>query len=512
VKKFIVIISIRTKLAAALLLTTAITVAGMYAFVQWSFDRGFLEYINSYQLERLEAFSETLADTYRSDGGWQEITRDHRSWHRFLRSALGEEGEVFASAPSRSENEPQARHLPPPRHVGPPRFELGGPEGHRPPPPPRREGRPPRQHNMPRETRWALMLLDADKEILISRPGDLLEEFKLQPIEVDGALVGYIGTKQPTQVTDQLDLSFAQQQTESLLLISLLIGLLALLVALPLALHLLRPIRKLASGTEALAAGDYTTRIEVKSRDELELLSRNFNTLAHTLEANEQARKRWIADISHELRTPLSVLKGHIEAIQDGIRDASPQTIDVLSNKVNQLTRLVGDLYELALSDLGALTYRKEATDIGELIDDTLRGFEAAFAKKELGLKWKSEIQSGQTLFGDPERLSQLLSNLTKNSLRYTDAGGQLRVKASGNARQAVIEFSDTAPGVDEKDLSKLFDSLFRTDSSRNRSLGGAGLGLAICKSIVEAHGGKISARSSAEGGLYLRIEIPWHG
>jgi two-component system sensor histidine kinase BaeS len=284
--------------------------------------------------------------------------------------------------------------------------------------------------------------------------------------------------------------------------------LVASLLALILARRLVRPLQELAKATHALALGQYEVRVPVNSDDELGQLSSDFNAMAHGLQNSEQARRQFIADISHELRTPLAVLGGEIEALQDGVRPLNPQAVNSLHVEVVRLNRLVEDLYQLALSDIGALTYRKGELDIVELLVESLQRIEPELERCHLTLSTslpKDEI----SIYGDAERLGQLFGNILKNTTAYTDVGGTLTVSAEHLDRCVIIEIMDSAPGVPVGSEGRLFDRLYRLEESRNRASGGAGLGLAICRNIVEAHDGVIEALSSPLGGLLIRITLP---
>ena len=234
--------------------------------------------------------------------------------------------------------------------------------------------------------------------------------------------------------------------------------------------------------------------------------------MALTLEKNEKARRQWVADISHELRTPLAVLRGEIEALLEGIRSTTPESIRSLHAEVLRLNRLVDDLYQLALSDLGTLTYHKENLDLAEILRDFIEPYGAEFARKSI--RFSADIAQGFeiTVFADSERLHQLFANLIDNSLKYTDTGGELIIRLTCSTGQATVDFEDSAPGVPEEELDRLFDRLYRVEASRSRSSGGAGLGLAICKNIVEAHEGTISAHPSPLGGVLIRVTMPVAG
>jgi two-component system sensor histidine kinase BaeS len=309
---------------------------------------------------------------------------------------------------------------------------------------------------------------------------------------------------------DTLAEAFQSGQRQTYGLIAALVVLLSSLSSLYLARRLLRPIRWLADGAQALAAGDYDTRIEVERDDELGRLARHFNHLAAALARNEQLRRQWIADISHELRTPLAVLRGEIEALQDGVRAVSAQRLNSLHAEALALGQLVEDLYQLALADAGALEYRCESVDLAEILTDTAQAFRHRFEQQ--GLTLDNQVAAPLWLHGDPLRLQQLFSNLLENSQRYTAAGGRLEIVLERSVERHVLVFRDSAPAVPDAALSHLFERLYRVDKSRSRSLGGAGLGLALCQNIVEAHGGRMTASHSPLGGLQVRVELPVQG
>jgi len=179
-----------------------------------------------------------------------------------------------------------------------------------------------------------------------------------------------------------------------------------------------------------------------------------------------------------------------------------------LQAEVATLNKLVSDLYDLSLADVGALTYRKADLDVAE----TLRLAAGAFRERlsERGIKLALVLPEAPLMaFVDERRLVQLFNNLLENTCRYTDAGGMLRVSARLDGARVCIDFSDTAPGVSDEQRAHLFERFYRTDASRNRQSGGAGLGLAICQRIVEAHDGRIEAKASPLGGLWIAIELP---
>jgi two-component system sensor histidine kinase BaeS len=280
----------------------------------------------------------------------------------------------------------------------------------------------------------------------------------------------------------------------------------ALLLGAGLALWLSRRIRSLAQATASLIQGNYDVRLKPSGHDELARLARDFNALAETLAASRLARRQWIADIAHELRTPLSILRGEIEALQDGVRPLDRNALNSLSSEAARLARLIEDLHMLSLSDLGALSYHKEPVDLSEIASDTIDAQRTALQGK--GLRVESNLQPA-IISGDADRLAQLFGNLMQNTLRYTDGPGALSVSVRTEPGRVAVDWEDSSPPVPEEDLPRLTERLFRVEGSRSRAGGGSGLGLAIARAIVEAHGGTLAAGASRLGGLRIVMTFP---
>ncbi|WP_420853045.1 ATP-binding protein [Spiribacter vilamensis] len=283
---------------------------------------------------------------------------------------------------------------------------------------------------------------------------------------------------------------------------------LAALLGLLLARGFLAPVRRVATATRILADGDLTTRVSELRRDELGQLARDFNRLAETLEHNERLRREVMSDLSHELRTPVSVLRGELEAIEDGVRPLTAETVAGLQESVATLGRLIDDLYELSLADAGALSYRMGMVELAGLLSDLAEHWQSRF--DEAGLALELALPADPiTVRGDRRRLEQLWTNLLQNNLRYTDPGGRARLRLEADDEGATVRLEDSAPVVPEPALERIFERLYRVEGSRSRASGGAGLGLAIGRSIVEAHGGSIEAYPSPLGGLGIRVWLP---
>lgn len=494
---------IKFKMFLATLTTSALLVGAMYTLVQWSVDRGMLHYVNQRDAERISYNVAQLALYYEDIGHWEDL-RTHRTFHNV---ATGTNDQAPQRG-GRDRGMPQGRH-------GEPRGDGRHSEDRRPhdrrdkgQPSPSRPGAFESSAIETGADPRNLTLFDAQKNIIKESPR-ATDSDQLYPIEADGELVGWLSLDRREKITDGYELQFLQQQRETLLAISLLVFLISALLALPLAHNLVRPIRQLAAGAEKLSGGDYAVILETQRNDELGQLAASFNELARTLAANEQARRRWFADISHELRTPLAILKGEIEALQDGVRPLSLDRVNSLGEEIQHLTRLVEDLYELSNSDIGALKYRKEVVDFRELVDSVIDHYQPLLKKQQLQLTFHYDAQASYRLWGDVDRLRQMLGNLFSNSIKYSDAGGELRLTLRACQDELLLTLEDSPPGVTTEHLSHLFEHLYRVEQSRNRSSGGSGLGLSICKRIVEAHDGKISAQGSPLGGLSIELALP---
>lgn len=535
------------KLVLAFLLMAALLLAVLAGALYWSFQRGFLDYLGRLELEALDPLAETLVAGYERFDGWDWIRDEGALWRELLVALRNGAQTPAANGADRARG--QGRPPPPPPHhrpgpgfrdYPPPPFRAGAGPRHPPPPqgqtgargwpPPGApdpmhggvgsEGVPPPAAGLPPPVPAApppagepqlihrLTLLDADRDPLIG-PRRPVANALLRPLKSADQTIGWLRLAPRPGLTDTLDLDFQRRQLHVIQGAAAAALVLALVLAIPLAAHLLGPIRTLTRNMVALTSGRFDTRTRVRRGDELGALASGFNRLAETLEQNETLRRRWIAEVSHELRTPLAVLTGELDAIVDGIRPWSTGAGASLHAELARLNKLVEDLHQLAVSDLGALSYRMEVLELEGLVESSIARHEARFAAR--GLKLESELAvPPATVLADANRLGQLLDNLLQNSRRYTDAGGTVRVRTSRREGFIHIDVEDSAPGVPDEALPRLFERLYRTEESRNRASGGAGLGLAIARNIVEAHGGQIKAKPSPLGGLWIEISLPF--
>ena len=450
-------LGIGAKLFMAIFATCMLVLITMHWGVRMSFEHGFVDYIKRGNEQRLNLLSDALADQYEQHGNWDFLRHNDRL--------------VFTMLRSLEQNPDSNSQLPP--------------------------------HGW----RTQFWILDQQYKVLAGPKSPVPPEGTRRNITTsNNKVVGWVIGSPPERLTRSTDINFDQQQRRTSWIIVGLSTLLAALATWLMARGLLAPVKRLVDGTHHLAAGNFATRVEVSSRDELGQLAGDFNLLASSLEKNESMRRAFMADISHELRTPLAILRGELEAMQDGVRKLTPEAIASLQSEVVVLTKLVDDLHQLSLSDEGALAYRKQATDLVQLLEVTAGSFAERY--RAHGLTLKLNLPDNAPFFGDPDRLMQLFTNLLENSLRYTDSGGRVEVTLKYEAPNWCIDFDDSAPGVDRDHQAQIFERFFRTEGTRNRASGGSGLGLAICKNIADAHGGDIHATHSDLGGLKIALHL----
>jgi two-component system OmpR family sensor kinase/two-component system sensor histidine kinase BaeS len=246
---------------------------------------------------------------------------------------------------------------------------------------------------------------------------------------------------------------------------------------------------------DRVAAGDYTVRLEERGPREMRRLARSFNAMTERLEASEERRRNLLADLAHELRTPLSVIRGTIEGLLDGIYVSDRTHLEPVLEETNVMARLLDDLRTLSMAEAGALPLHRESTEPGELVADAMAAFQSR--AESAGVALKPRVALGLSRVDvDPVRIGEVFANLLANALTHTPAGGSVVVAAEPTDDGGVMfEVADTGSGIAPDDLPHIFDRFVKEADSR-----GTGLGLAIAKSLVEAHGGEISAQIASRG------------
>lgn len=451
--------SITVKLFLSVLAACATVLLVQTLTFRMSFQRDFLDYLNEQGNESMARLTPRLAAAYQQRGSWEFLQSDSAAWVNLMRPQ-GNFDEI-------------ARNL-----------SIADQTG-------------------------ALMrtgLLDTRLQRIAGNFSVSAQSIR-RPVIIHGQTVGWLAMLPFQEMMTISDARFLEKQRRVWAIIGVASLAIIALLTFFLTRTLLRRVRTLAGATHLLAAGDYASRIEVGSLDELGTLAQDFNRMAEALQRNEGARRSFMADISHELRTPLTVMLAELEAVQDGIRQPGPQSFQSLHLEMTRLGKLIDDVHDLALTDIGALAYRRAPVDLVTILWSALDGVRERLNAKELHLV--AEITPEPLIvIGDERRLQQLFANLLENILRYTDHGARVAVHCRCTGDAVSIIFEDSAPGVPEDKLARLFERFYRVEASRNRASGGSGLGLAICRNIAEAHNGRISASASPMGGLRISIDL----
>jgi signal transduction histidine kinase len=275
-------------------------------------------------------------------------------------------------------------------------------------------------------------------------------------------------------------------------------ALVAVALGLLLAHQISSPIQTLTSAARRLGAGDLDQRVPVRGRrDELGELAEAFNSMAEAVGRQEMLRRQMAADIAHELRTPLAVIQANLEAMLDGIRPLSAEEVADAHRETQLLSRLVTDLRDLSLAETGQLPLRKEFTDLSALVRTSVGRFSSRAEEKGVRLVVEAAEDSPRAEV-DPDRVAQVLGNLLDNALRHTLPGGEVvvRLQPSAQRDEVRITIRDTGSGIPEEHLPNVFERFYRADRARTRTDGGSGIGLAVVRQLIEAHGGRVWAES----------------
>jgi signal transduction histidine kinase len=268
------------------------------------------------------------------------------------------------------------------------------------------------------------------------------------------------------------------------------------------------PFADIMSATDAIARGDLSVRLRENNRGPLGNLAHRFNNMVTELERAEQQRRNMTADIAHELRTPLHIIQGNLEGILDGVYEQTSANITDTLDETRLLARLVDDLQTLSLAEAGQLPLHPTRFLLADLLADAATGYESRAAAQNVDLRVEVPDPPPE-INADYDRLNQVLANLLSNALRYTPENGHITLRAETAQDSVRITISDTGTGIPAEDLPYIFDRFWRGDKSRARTEGSSGLGLAITKQLVLAHGGTISAESELGEGTTFTIELP---
>jgi signal transduction histidine kinase len=263
------------------------------------------------------------------------------------------------------------------------------------------------------------------------------------------------------------------------------------------------PLVAVMDAADRVAEGDYGVRVREYGPPPMRALAHSFNTMTERLQNADRLRRNVMADVAHELRTPLSVLQGRLEGLIDGVYPRDDRQLAELLEETHILSRLIGDLRTLALSDAGALTLQREPTDLVELVHEVVRSMQSEADRKSVSLNASSSTGTAIADL-DPLRIREVLTNLVSNALEHSTAGGVVAVSVSETSEDVAVIVRDTGAGMSSEEVARIFDRFYKGSGSR-----GSGLGLAIAKSIVTAHGGDIRASSELGKGTNLEFILP---
>lgn len=467
---------------------TLIILLATLSLARWSFNQGFINYFEAVEERRLEYISEDLIEFYRgADSSWSTLTSN-----RMNRIVL----QYSASQNLMLENTSDQPILPEMFRDG-----LSGRAGMAGPPRPFKDQAQPPPDSPP------TAVYDTNGNFIAGIEFDTSIKGVLEvAMIVDGQFIGTVKSMGAQHIDFDLAEEFSQQQ----LLTSLLIGVFCMALAIGLSLWLARlfltPMKVIEKSITKLSDGDYSARLNDDRADEFGRMMRDIDHLSVTLEQNRSTKNRWLADISHELRTPLTILRGEIEMLQEGLKPFNETQLESLHQETERMRHLVDDLYQLSLSDIGGLRYNFEPVSLASVLGSAASACQSKISEKGLQLVLNNKDE--HIIRADEKRLEQLFINLLINAAAYTDSPGKIVVSIERDGSDLVVHFNDTKPSVTEEECKLLLEPLYRTDMSRTRRGEGAGLGLTICKNIVDAHGGSIKLTPSKLGGLHVEIKF----
>ena len=311
-------------------------------------------------------------------------------------------------------------------------------------------------------------------------------------------------------LASHVDMAFARATVVSLAVAITAATLTALGVAVLVTRRAVRPIRDLSVAASAVAHGDYSVRVREKGLgSELVTLSPAFNRMAEHIASTERTRGEMLRDLAHELRTPLSSVRGYHEAIADGVLTADRATFDRVDAELSRIERLVEDLAAVSRAEERRIDLRLRPVRVTDLLIDAADS--AALAFQDTGVKVQVVAgEGGPWVVVDPDRLHEALLNLVVNAVRHTPAGGTVSLRSSATASTVQIEVEDTGEGIPAEHLQRVFERFYRVDHARSRSTGGSGIGLTITRALIQAHSGRIHARSAGlNQGTTFVITLP---
>lgn len=540
-------VPIALRLFLTVLLTTLVITTVSLGVLHWTMQKNFAKYVADVEMQKLDHLIDNLAGVYSTYHDWGNAIQAQilqiegkadpddydRLSHWWLRRqydiALQQryfEEHTFANLPPTLAKADQGKPLLDQDELK--WLELNLPSEYQPfeglkfplrsnenafRPPERKDGKAPSKENQKKQfismpdrlgLSSRLSLYDAKQQFVVGEPSS--DQVSYRPIIVDEKIVGYLGLKPVLDQDDALSINFFSNQKRYLLLAYGLTVFASLIVSLLLATYFKQPIQRLLNGTRELTKGNFQHQVKVNRNDELGDLSNELNQLAVILDQHEISRRQWVSDTSHELKTPLAVLQAQIEAMQDGIRKPTPEHFASMLRQVTSLKKLTHDLADLAQAEAQQLNCYFASVNPWAVIEQEVENFKPKFEQAHLSISVEGE---GAELQLDIDRFKQIMVNLLGNSIRYTEAGGQVRIHTEQSATDWTVYVDDSPYGLSDEQLARLGERFYRVDDSRTRSTGGTGLGLALSAKLAQALGGELSFDHSPLGGLRCKLTFP---
>ncbi|MGB5446573.1 MAG: histidine kinase dimerization/phospho-acceptor domain-containing protein, partial [Psychromonas sp.] len=385
----------------AFCITSFVAVGLMLSLITVNLSSGFNDFVNAAENKQVSDLKSRIVAFYRDNGSWQSLKENEQLWKEMLGTksdAPLAENTTSGSSASLPESDDSLQAL-----------------------------------SSLLQTQKRLSLYDVNKQVIFGRPL-MADNPYSEVIELDGKTIGWLSLVPSELAEGSPGNQFLAQQYKSYYIIAFAVIALAFVTAWLFSRHLVAPISSLIDGTYTLIRGNYRVRIEKKTNDELALLSDNVNVLAETLDKNQNNRFKWMSDVSHELKTPLTVLRGQLIAIQDGVFIADEKRIQLFIDQIDTLSNIVNDLYQLSITDVGGLSYKKEQLNPIQVLVQVVDSFTAKFEQKNLTVDCAqlAPLMANKKclVLADKDRIRQLFVNLLENCCRYTDDFGYINISA----------------------------------------------------------------------------------
>ena len=355
-------------------------------------------------------------------------------------------------------------------------------------------------------------LLEEAKEGVICKRGKLdgvfttVHLYAVQPVTVHGRVVAYVFAAEPLNLRFK---DYIYNVMKMFFLASLLALAIGFVVIYVFTYNLIRPLNEMSRATKAYAKGDFSPRVHVRGEDELAELMTAFNQMATALSVQEASRRSFVANVSHELKTPMTTIGGFIDGILDGTITPEQQNhyLEIVSDETKRLARLVTAMLNMAKIEAGELQLQLHTFDLTQEIFSTMLNFEQLIEKKHIEIQGLDALQPTM-IRADRDLLHQVLYNLTDNAVKFTQ-DGTISVSVSQTDTQTTARIRNTGTGISSEELSRIFERFYKVDKSRSYDVKGAGLGLYICKTIIEMHGGTIWVSSEEDAFTEFAFTIP---